>query len=111
MVENRSRKSSERGSCGRRDGDSRKIKAKAADEEEEPMDGENCETHDARKFIRNFLADIPSKVCMVRFQCLIVVSFSDFVFLSVFQVCGILDGSAKICNSIFNNIRLPVCSC
>ena len=36
-------------------------------EEGDPMDGKNWETHDARKFIKNFHATIPSKVCMVRF--------------------------------------------
>jgi hypothetical protein len=46
-----------------------KKKIKVEKEDEEPMDGKNWETHDARKFIKNFHAAIPSKVCMVRFFC------------------------------------------
>jgi len=42
-------------------------KVKVEKEDGEPMDGKNWETHDARKFINNFHAAIPSKVCMVRF--------------------------------------------
>ncbi len=42
-------------------------KIKVEKEDGEPMDGKNWETHDARKFIKNFHDAIPSKVCMVRF--------------------------------------------
>ena len=53
-------------SCRKIGDDTPQIKVEKK-EEGEPMDGNNWETHDARKFIKNFLEAIPSKVCMVRF--------------------------------------------